>query len=87
MTTLLEAAAMDRSSSVLDDEAAALPSPAPVSEPTGEEVEAMARHLCKAYEDARYSDDLRDSEEDAWWPEVARAALALGARPPTKETT
>jgi hypothetical protein len=59
---------------------AALPSPAPVSEPTGEEVAAVEVVLHEAYR------TVGTSGIDGWRA-VARAALALGARPPTKETT
>jgi hypothetical protein len=61
---------------------AALPSPAPVSEPTGEEVEAMAQAFRSRLISAGFADP------GTWKMEIiARAAIALGARPPTKETT
>lgn len=53
---------------------AALPSPAPVSEPTVEEIDAMSGQLFYAFGAAVHENG---------WRAAARAALALGARPPT----
>jgi hypothetical protein len=87
-----EAAARIRGETIVNALAAeaALPSPAPVSEPTPEEVEAVAIYLHDANERANrchrsWSYMAESAQEER--RNMARAAIALGARPPTKETT